>query len=320
MSVEQSLAQFQETESQNAFSQAELEAAQGGALADVTIQAKLGSMVAYQGDVKFEHAGSGGMKRMLKKAVTSEGANLMKVSGQRRGLPGRPGAGHPPDQARGRQDHGERLQRPRVRRRHRLGHQAGRGRLQRARGRPLQHRARRHRLGCARLRRPTAPDPARRRADFRRPAGRDHLVERREHLGQDRRERQDAHRPWLGRDDPDRILRQRLAPDPAVRGTASRGPPWAAAAAARAASVARSETCSAARRGCQRSTYEACARRSSTRSSSCSRSSRYSCFSVAGAAPAGLFRNPNGVRGAFSLGASPQIVRWPRSLLTVTMW
>ncbi len=47
----------------------------------MTIQAKLGSMVAYQGDVKFEHAGSGGMTRMLKKAVTSEGTSLMKISG-----------------------------------------------------------------------------------------------------------------------------------------------------------------------------------------------------------------------------------------------
>lgn len=47
----------------------------------MTIQAKLGSMVAYQGDVKFEHAGSGGMSRMLKKAVTGEGQSLMKVSG-----------------------------------------------------------------------------------------------------------------------------------------------------------------------------------------------------------------------------------------------
>jgi uncharacterized protein (AIM24 family) len=46
-----------------------------------TIQAKLGSMVAYQGDAKFEHAGSGGLKRMAKKAMTGEGAELMKVSG-----------------------------------------------------------------------------------------------------------------------------------------------------------------------------------------------------------------------------------------------
>ncbi len=45
------------------------------------IQAKLGSMVAYQGDVKFEHAGSGGVSRFVKKAVTGEGTDLMKMSG-----------------------------------------------------------------------------------------------------------------------------------------------------------------------------------------------------------------------------------------------
>jgi uncharacterized protein (AIM24 family) len=38
-------------------------------------------MVAYQGDVSFEHAGSGGMSRLLKKAVTGEGTQLMKMSG-----------------------------------------------------------------------------------------------------------------------------------------------------------------------------------------------------------------------------------------------
>jgi uncharacterized protein (AIM24 family) len=38
-------------------------------------------MVAYQGDVSFEHAGSGGMSRMLKKAVTGEGARMMKMTG-----------------------------------------------------------------------------------------------------------------------------------------------------------------------------------------------------------------------------------------------
>src|SRR5437764_13187945 len=38
-------------------------------------------MVAYQGDVRFEHAGSGGMGRLLKKAVTGEGTRLMKVEG-----------------------------------------------------------------------------------------------------------------------------------------------------------------------------------------------------------------------------------------------
>jgi uncharacterized protein (AIM24 family) len=50
-------------------------------LQDVTIQAKAGSMVAYQGDVSFEHAGSGGLSRMLKKAATGEGQQLMKVKG-----------------------------------------------------------------------------------------------------------------------------------------------------------------------------------------------------------------------------------------------
>jgi uncharacterized protein (AIM24 family) len=80
MSVEQSLAEFQETESQNAFSKQNSKLLKVE-LSGVTIQAKLGSMVAYQGDVKFEHAGSGGMKRMLKKTVTSEGVSLMKVSG-----------------------------------------------------------------------------------------------------------------------------------------------------------------------------------------------------------------------------------------------
>jgi uncharacterized protein (AIM24 family) len=46
------------------------------------IQAKKGSMVAYQGDVKFEHAGSGGLGRMIKKATTGEGTTLMKMSGE----------------------------------------------------------------------------------------------------------------------------------------------------------------------------------------------------------------------------------------------
>jgi uncharacterized protein (AIM24 family) len=50
-------------------------------LSGATIQAKLGSMVAYQGDVHFEHAGSGGMAKMLKKAVTGEGTKLMKMTG-----------------------------------------------------------------------------------------------------------------------------------------------------------------------------------------------------------------------------------------------
>jgi uncharacterized protein (AIM24 family) len=38
-------------------------------------------MVAYQGDVTFEHAGSGGISRMIKKAMTGEGSSLMKIKG-----------------------------------------------------------------------------------------------------------------------------------------------------------------------------------------------------------------------------------------------
>src|SRR4051794_20460746 len=79
--MQTTLAQFNETTSQEAFAlqnskllKVRLEA--------VTVQAKLGSMVAYQGDVSFEHAGAGGLGRMLKKAVTGEGAQLMKVSGR----------------------------------------------------------------------------------------------------------------------------------------------------------------------------------------------------------------------------------------------
>ena len=74
-------------------------------LDEVTIQAKLGSMVAYQGEVSFEHAGSGGMGRLIKKAVTGEGAVADEDVRDGRGVPGRPGAGHPPAQARERLDH-----------------------------------------------------------------------------------------------------------------------------------------------------------------------------------------------------------------------
>ena len=78
--MQSTLAEFQETQSTEAF------ALQNSKLLkvhldQVTIQSKLGAMVAYQGEVSFEHAGSGGMSRMLKKAVTGEGTQLMKMSG-----------------------------------------------------------------------------------------------------------------------------------------------------------------------------------------------------------------------------------------------
>ena len=80
MAVEQALQRFTETESGESFS-LQNERLLKVELADVTIQAKLGSMVAYQGDVKFERAGTGGMARLMKKVATGEGARLMTVSG-----------------------------------------------------------------------------------------------------------------------------------------------------------------------------------------------------------------------------------------------
>ena len=46
------------------------------------VMARSGSMVAYQGDVRFENKGSGGLGKMLKKAATGEGVNMMTCSGQ----------------------------------------------------------------------------------------------------------------------------------------------------------------------------------------------------------------------------------------------
>jgi uncharacterized protein (AIM24 family) len=78
--VDSTLAEFQETTSQDAFALQNHKLLKVS-LDQVTIQAKLGSMVAYQGDVKFEHAGSGGMGKLLKKTLTGEGTKLMKMSG-----------------------------------------------------------------------------------------------------------------------------------------------------------------------------------------------------------------------------------------------
>ena len=78
--MQSTLTEFQETQSQDAFALQNAKLLKVR-LDKVTIQAKLGSMVAYQGEVSFEHAGSGGMGRLLKKAMTGEGTSLMKMSG-----------------------------------------------------------------------------------------------------------------------------------------------------------------------------------------------------------------------------------------------
>jgi uncharacterized protein (AIM24 family) len=80
MAVEQALQGFKETESGESFSLQNPRLLKVE-LADVTIQAKLGAMVAYQGEVKFERAATGGMARLMKKVATGEGVDLMKVSG-----------------------------------------------------------------------------------------------------------------------------------------------------------------------------------------------------------------------------------------------
>jgi len=77
--LDSSLAEFKETQSQDAFS-LQNERLLKVRLDAVTIQARQGAMVAYQGDVHFEHAGSG-MKRLVKKMATGEGVDLMKASG-----------------------------------------------------------------------------------------------------------------------------------------------------------------------------------------------------------------------------------------------
>ena len=78
--MQTTLGQYNEVESQQAFTLQNSKLLKVS-LRGMTVQSKLGAMVAYQGDVTFEHAGSGGMGRMLKKAVTGEGTQLMKITG-----------------------------------------------------------------------------------------------------------------------------------------------------------------------------------------------------------------------------------------------
>jgi uncharacterized protein (AIM24 family) len=78
--VQSTLGEFQETKSEQPFALQNSKLLKVS-LDQITIQAKAGAMVAYQGDVSFEHAGSGGLSRMMKKAMTGEGTTLMKMSG-----------------------------------------------------------------------------------------------------------------------------------------------------------------------------------------------------------------------------------------------
>jgi len=46
-----------------------------------SVMARQGSMVAYQGDVAFDYQSAGGIGKVLKKAVTGEGVDLMRCTG-----------------------------------------------------------------------------------------------------------------------------------------------------------------------------------------------------------------------------------------------
>lgn len=82
MAIHGSLFQdFQETASTDPF------ALQNKKLLKIQMQygpvwAKTGSMVAYQGDVRFENKGAGGLGKMLKSAVTGEGVDMMQCTGR----------------------------------------------------------------------------------------------------------------------------------------------------------------------------------------------------------------------------------------------
>jgi uncharacterized protein (AIM24 family) len=45
------------------------------------VNARTGSMVAYQGDVRFENTGSGGLNKLIKSKVTGEGVSMMQCTG-----------------------------------------------------------------------------------------------------------------------------------------------------------------------------------------------------------------------------------------------
>ena len=60
---------------------------QGGKMARVAmtggdVMARAGSMVAYQGDLRFEALGSGGIGNMIRQRLTGEGVPLMRVTGR----------------------------------------------------------------------------------------------------------------------------------------------------------------------------------------------------------------------------------------------
>jgi uncharacterized protein (AIM24 family) len=77
--MDESLDQFAEVETGEAFTLQNPRLLKVE-LSETTVMARNGAMVAYQGDVRFEHKG-GGLSRLIKKAATGESLKLMQANG-----------------------------------------------------------------------------------------------------------------------------------------------------------------------------------------------------------------------------------------------
>lgn len=80
MAIRADLGQYAENETGEQFTRQnnkllKIELSEGG------VQALRGSMVAYQGEVKFEKKGAGSIGKMMKKMTTGEGVNMMHATG-----------------------------------------------------------------------------------------------------------------------------------------------------------------------------------------------------------------------------------------------
>ncbi|CAA9318791.1 MAG: hypothetical protein AVDCRST_MAG90-913, partial [uncultured Microvirga sp.] len=196
---------------------AEREAAEGlAARRDDPGQARLDGRLPGRRQVRARRPGRDGPD--AQEGGHGRGAVAHEGLGLRRGLPRRDRAGdprhHPPE----RQGDRQRREPAGVRRRHRLVDRADAGRQRDDGWRALQHRAARDGLGGDPLRRPARPSRRQLRADVRRPAGRDHLVLRRDDPGQDRRVAEDPRRPGLGRVGADGVQRAGLGAGAALGG------------------------------------------------------------------------------------------------------
>ena len=176
-------------------------------------------MVAYQGEVKFEHAGSGGMSRMLKKAVSGEGTTLMKMAGS--------GEVFLADTAQDihllyLDDDSVTINGPNL-----LAfdadiswdiHRMSGGAAAAMAGGLFNMELKGTRLGRAAVRRPARAARRGVGPDVRRRTGRDHVVVGRQRGAEDGRERQGADRPQLRRVAADGVHRPGLGARAAVRG------------------------------------------------------------------------------------------------------